>query len=118
MKAPNAQVGNASGTELKFFNMWSILELESEFKARAHALRLDLNHRPQLLPETGRTTKIGIIQMASQQQAADCVERFHGQLMNGHALSVDLQMPKPVVRTAAIFGASRKTVAKKRSRKA
>ena|ERR1700688_4793015 len=74
--------------------------------------------RLELMPETGRTTKIGIIQMASQQQAADCVERFHGQLMNGHALSVDLQMPKPVVRTAAIFGASRKTVAKKRSRKA
>ena len=56
MKAPNVQVGNASGTELKFFNMWSILELQSEFKARAHALRLDLNHRPQLLPETGRTS--------------------------------------------------------------
>lgn len=35
-----------------------------------------------------KTTSIGVVEMATEQQAADCIERFHGQSALGQTLSV------------------------------
>ena len=41
-----------------------------------------------------RAMRIGILEMATAQQALDCMERFNGHSMNGHVLSVDTKPPK------------------------
>ena len=40
--------------------------------------------------------EFGVIEMGSEEQAQDCVTRFNGSEMNGHALSVRATMPRPV----------------------
>ncbi len=53
----------------------------------------------ELIPESGHRVEFGIFEMSTEQQAADCVERFHGQLMNGKHLAIVSERPKsrPVI---------------------
>lgn len=44
--------------------------------------------RVEAPPQPYKTTSIGIVEMATEQQAADCIERFHGQAVSGQTLSV------------------------------
>lgn len=40
----------------------------------------------------------GIVEMSTEQQAIDCIERFNGQVVIGQRLSVTANRPKPVLR--------------------
>jgi len=44
--------------------------------------------RVETHPQPYKTTSIGVVEMATEQQAADCIERFHGQSALGQTLSV------------------------------
>lgn len=47
------------------------------------------------IPESGSKKEFGIFEMSTVQQAADCMERFHGQTLNGRQLSIVCERPKP-----------------------
>ncbi len=48
----------------------------------------------ELIPESS-SLSFGVFEMSTDQQAADCVERFHGQDMNGRQLAIVSGRPKP-----------------------
>ena len=46
------------------------------------------------IPDSGQEPEFGIFEMATEQQAMDCAERFNGyNLTNGNYLSVSIQRP-------------------------
>lgn len=48
----------------------------------------------ELIPESGHRMEFGVFEMLTEQQALDCVERFHGETIDGRRLSVVSQRPK------------------------
>lgn len=48
----------------------------------------------EINPDSANGSKVGILVMSTEQQASDCAERFHGHIVNGYALSVNLRRPK------------------------
>jgi hypothetical protein len=48
----------------------------------------------ELIPESGHRMEFGIFEMSTEQQAADCVERFNGHIFNGRSLVLVLDRPK------------------------
>ena len=46
------------------------------------------------------TRLFGIVEMKTPQEAVDCVERFNGQSVVGHTLSMSANKPKPQPRRA------------------
>lgn len=55
--------------------------------------------RLELIPESGQRLEFGVFEMSTEQQAADCVERFNGYSINGNQLAVVLERPKAKVVT-------------------
>jgi RNA recognition motif-containing protein len=55
--------------------------------------------RLELIPESGHSMEFGIFEMSTEQQAADCVERFNGLTINGKQLAIVSERPKlrPVI---------------------
>jgi hypothetical protein len=53
----------------------------------------------EMIPESGHRLSFGVFEMSTDQQAADCVERFNGYNMNGQRLGLVSERPKarPVV---------------------
>lgn len=51
------------------------------------------SQRLELIPESG-TFPFGVFEMRTEQDAADCLERFNGQEFNGRQLSIVSERPK------------------------
>jgi len=52
----------------------------------------DVEHSSsEVNPESASGSKIGILVMATEQQALDCSERFHGHVVDGYPLSVKMR---------------------------
>lgn len=62
----------------------NLAELESLFTMVGDVERFSV----ETVPDAYKTTSIGVVEMATEQQAADCIERFHGQSALGQTLSV------------------------------
>lgn len=48
----------------------------------------------ECIPESGHRMGFGIFEMSSAQQAADCIERFNGQLIDGRQFAIVSERPK------------------------
>ena len=49
----------------------------------------DVEHsRSEAIPKSAIGSKVGVFVMASEQQASDCADRFHGHVLDGYSLSV------------------------------
>lgn len=51
------------------------------------------SQRLESIPESG-SLPFGVFEMHSEQDAADCLERFNGQELNGHRLSIVCDRPR------------------------
>jgi len=49
--------------------------------------------RTEVIPESGHRMEFGVFEMSTEQQAADCVERFNGQTVNGRQLAIVSKRP-------------------------
>lgn len=63
--------------------------LEELFTTVGDVTGKNLERNPYSLNEA----MIGIIEMSTEKQAVDCMERFHGYVMNGYALSIKSSPP-------------------------
>ena len=48
-------------------------------------------------PSTGVSLCVGYVEMSTEQQAADCIDRFHGHKIGGQVLSVQEDKPRPLI---------------------
>lgn len=52
-----------------------------------------IERRFEVIPESGQNSSFGVFEMSTEQQAFDCVERFHGHVMAGKSLSIKSGRP-------------------------
>lgn len=69
-----------------------VSELESLFTSvgDVESFRMEIHQESQ--------REFGVVEMKTEQQAQDCIERFHGQFVIGQTLSVSASKPKFQVR--------------------
>ncbi|MGE0528072.1 MAG: hypothetical protein AB7G93_06680 [Bdellovibrionales bacterium] len=70
--------------------------------------------RAEIHPDSRIGTRFGVVEMATEQQAADCIDRFNGQFKFGQTLSVSSN--KPICRYVENAASPAKKPAARKSR--
>lgn len=70
-------------------NGLDLVELESVFSTVGDVASMAMEKNPL----STRDSSYGIFEMANEQQAADCIERFNGESVSGQRLSVTPHKP-------------------------
>lgn len=52
---------------------------------------------------TGHSRGIGYVEMSTEQEAADCIDRFHGQKLVGQTMAVVIDKPREILQQPSIF---------------